>query len=242
MDPKQSIQLRTKNPFKPKEEQFVKTIIHNMVLLAREIIMALTCGKNYEVRKLLIGTFEGQWNYIMSSNWGEVYVMLQRLKAQSVVDLGAGMGIGLFVMKTLMQTLGHPTIEFYGYERYEELSEVANRLRIMVNTKDIFKLTKKDLAKHDVLYMYEPAEDNQLAQKMVNHIADIMSPHQTLLYTPAGSMLSYLYKHPMMQPCETNNKATSVKIFKLATGQTHKEGKGVARSRAKSGRTASVHQ
>lgn len=140
------------------------------------------------------GDNKGQWGYIQSRGIGELIFLLNKLKIDSIIDLGSGAGILLSIIKAF-----NPTIKTRGFEIEEEL---VNHSRISYGSpiyqKDILKITASDIRDHKALYFYEPLCDRDLCQKFVENLEQIVTD-QYLIYKPAGAIAEFLHKSKVFE-------------------------------------------
>lgn len=228
------MKLKLKPVFEqPGEKQFIETLIYNQIALIQHLIWSFRDSPRLKL--ITTGVTDGNWNYIISNHWAKVYIMAHQLGANSFLDLGSGAGFGMLVCKTVGKTLSHREIQWNGVERYPELAEIALKSQIHTKEGDILKLTKKDIEKYDCLHMYEPAAERENAEKMVNHIVSIMSPHQTVLMVSTGNMAHYFKNHADIDVYNRHIDYQAVNIYRLAEKQVRRKKATVARSGQASG-------
>lgn len=220
------------------ERDFIHNLVCNNIALVQ--FMMRLYRDSPSLGKLTYGVTDKNWNYIISNRWADVYILVHELGVNTFLDLGSGLGVGMFVCRGIGKTLGHREIQWNGIERYQELVDAAERSQIHTRCKDILDLTKKDIEKYDCIHMYEPATERDSAEKMVNHVVSILSPHQTILMVSTGNMAHFFDNHPLIT--RHNNKTYSVNIYTLAEKQTPRAGKAVASSGQTRRRATAVHQ
>lgn len=227
------------------EEKFILALVDNIARFGIE--MMRTFADSPKLGKMCQGNggpgyTNGNWNYIPSNYWGLTYILAQRLGVKKFLDIGSGLGIGPYTCELVQRMLNHRKILWQGVEQYKELANVSNRWGIPTIVKDIFALTKADIADYDCLFMYEPAASPENAERMVNHIVSIMGPHQTLLHQCAGKMGYCFDHHPDLRAFDRDEKYYHLKVYKLAEKQTPGTRKKVAGSRQARRRATAVHK
>lgn len=142
---------------------------------------------NYRVKQ--VGPNKGQFGYYVSDKSGSLHYLLTELKSNSLLDLGSGAGILLF----LLQRQGN--IRVRGYEIESSLIEIANKLLPgFTIQKDILTLKVEDIQNFDTLYFWEPLADKELAKKFIDNLLSILLPKQVIIYKPSGYIRQCLEK------------------------------------------------
>ncbi len=143
----------------------------------------------------------GQFNYIPNRSIGNLYVVAQRLKAKSIIDLGSGLGLGLSAINMIQRDL-HPTkhISISGIEIHEPLCKAAERIfGIRTKHKNLLFLEKEDIEAYDILYAYEPMNEYKVAEAFINRLAPLLHEGQCIAIVSTGNMLRLLRAHPNVQ-------------------------------------------
>lgn len=184
-------QLSTKLPIA--YDQTVHAISERVSFLAAKMYRAIAQKEpdnlHYTVKQ------NGEFGYYISSH--AAFPLIQLLKhfgVTSMLDLGAGAGVLLYVMNCIDQN-----IHLGGIENEKKLLQHAYSFgystAVEIWQGDILDLKPKDLNGFQSVYFWEPFKKEELAKQFADHLAKVLKKNTFVFYQPAGSIGNFLLQH-----------------------------------------------
>lgn len=126
----------------------------------------------------------GEFGYFISypKIIAEIYLFMKVHSRLKFLELGAGLGVVMSVLKALL-----PEGMIHGYEIEDKLIKYA--LTDGIWKKDILQLKPEDIAGYEVIYFWEPFSLRTKALAFAKLLEEVMSKGQIILYFPAADTM-----------------------------------------------------
>jgi len=139
------------------------------------------------------------YGYYISPLLHQLYALIVRLGANSVLDLGCGACIALEIVRQHLAHNHTKSVKFGGIEVEADLIKQAHAMfpnTYAITHADLMKIERKHIAQYDILYMWEPIYTYAAARDFVDNLAGLLHVNQTIILKPQGCISEYLAKHP----------------------------------------------
>ncbi len=149
------------------------------------------------------------YGYFISRTVSELYLLLNELKVNSLLDLGCGMGIILKILTQLSEfdEERKQRLILGGIEIDETLVKYSKLIyEYGVKQGDILKLSKEDIKGYDVIYMWEPLIYEEHIKKLHDDLFKLMDVNQKIIFCPGGRMISYFENSKYFKSYNSTNK------------------------------------
>ncbi len=156
------------------------------------------------------------YGYFINPLLHELYELIVRLKAGSLLDLGCGACIALEIVRRNMDASGREKVRFGGIEIEAPLINLAHKMfpdTYSITQADLMNLERHQVETYDILYMWEPIYDNDAAGKFVDLLVSLMHANQTIILKPNGNIATHLSVHPKVS--EVKMEGRSLALFHL---------------------------
>ena len=128
--------------------------------------------------------YKGYYTYIPFWNYKGLKDQLNKLKFKSFIDLGCGVPLIPYFVKTHF-----PNVKCAGVEVREEIVTTCGAYftpEVSLFCADIFSLKKEFLNQYDCLYMYVPMHDYQLMKKFMDSLTNKLKKGQIVVCCGTG--------------------------------------------------------
>lgn len=176
------------------ERNHINSLSGLLIRIYRNFVV-YTDSTNSEVKNLHFtqkreGDNKGQWGYYINEDIGTIAEFMSVNKFKKIIDLGAGAGILVHVLRAL-------SFQAHGYEIEDTLIEISNKINsdVVILKKDILTLIKKDIKDYECIYFWEPFCSEELSKKFIKNLTNIMKKNQHILYKPASPYLIRLLEN-----------------------------------------------
>jgi len=128
----------------------------------------------------------GEYGYHINRYFGHVFSYMLEHNLNSIVDLGAGVGHGIEILKIF----GY---KVKGFENEDQLiQENANIFgkkvgmnkfgSVTIEKKDLRNLNKSDIEGFEIIYMWQPFKDKELLNSFLSKVINMIDSNQTILF------------------------------------------------------------
>jgi hypothetical protein len=157
---------------------------------------------------------QGQYGYWNNRSVDTVAELALKYELSSILDLGSGPGIMLFLLKFIDNNVGKRLFKkLKGYEIEPLFVKDGNNLFFsrygepgdVIEKKDILKITTRDLIGYEIVYFWEPLHERELAEKFVSNLSRSMIEGQYIFYYQSGFIGEFLKYDPKFVPLECYN-------------------------------------
>lgn len=108
-------------------------------------------------------------------------------KCQTIVDIGSGDGLFIKGISQIVSNIINKTIQPYGIE----VQKLSN-FYINTDIRDAFDINQFN---DDIIYMYNPIQNNQLMIKLIDHVIKYTGEGSTIIFNCASALVAFHLKN-----------------------------------------------